>query len=227
MVGGVETAPCTMMYTCVEQYVVSGVHTALCISTVCTLCRVWSNWWSGQCGAIIVSHHKYTVYSAQCVEWTVNYARVHYAGCTVWSNMLLLEWTVWSNVQCEHSTLCRVHSVEQYVVGGVETLNVRTAAAAASVRCIQQYPTIITIIVISMIIIVLNVFSSIIMISRINIHIIRISMIISPIMMKPKMKWQKCLFSARPPFFSCIFCSALWTDFFRQGCLTLPMVHDQ
>ena len=39
------------------------------------------------------------------------------------------------------STLCRVHSVEQYVVGGVETLNVRTAAAAASVRCIQQYPT--------------------------------------------------------------------------------------
>ena len=30
--------------------------------------------------------------------------------------------------------------MEQYVVGGVETLNVRTAAAA-SVRCIQQYPT--------------------------------------------------------------------------------------
>ena len=100
MVGGVETAPCTMMYTCVEQYVVSGVHTALCISTVCTLCRVWSN-------------------------------------------MLLVEWRVWSNysftsqvhcVQCTvcgvdselcTSTLCRVHSVEQYVVVRVDSVEQR------------------------------------------------------------------------------------------------------
>ena len=96
-------------------------------------------WWSGDC----TLHNDVYMCVAICGQWSAHCTMHKYSMYAVQSVEQLVEWTVWSNyrftsqvhcVQCTvcgvdselcTSTLCRVHSVEQYVVVRVDSVEQR------------------------------------------------------------------------------------------------------